>query len=98
MPEMDGVEFVRHLVEIRYEGSVVLVSGEEDRIVQSARRLAQAHHLAILGTISKPVQPERLREVLDRENLRPARRACARRAYTVEELDRAIHGGELEIH
>ncbi len=98
MPDMDGVEFVRHLVRIGYDGGVVLVSGEEERIVQSARRLAQAHDLDILGAISKPVPPERLREVLDGEHLRPVRQARVRRSYGVHELDRAIGGGELEIH
>jgi len=33
MPEMDGVEFVRHLVDSRYTGALVLVSGEDSRIL-----------------------------------------------------------------
>src|SRR5690606_36575535 len=45
MPEMDGVEFVRHLVRLCYGGGVVLVSGENERIRQSAERLAKAHGL-----------------------------------------------------
>ena len=31
MPEMDGLEFMRHLVERRYIGCVILVSGEDER-------------------------------------------------------------------
>ena len=36
MPEMDGIEFVRHLVERGYAGSLVLISGEDERMLQAA--------------------------------------------------------------
>ena len=98
MPGIDGVEFVRHLVRINYEGGVVLVSGEEDRILQSAERLARAHDLAILGAVHKPVSPERLRQVLESESLRPARRRRPQRAYTPERLEAAIRDRELVLH
>jgi len=51
MPQMDGVEFVRHLVRIGYTGSLVLVSGEADRVLQSAEKLARAHQLRVLGVL-----------------------------------------------
>jgi CheY-like chemotaxis protein len=35
MPGMDGVEFIRRLVDRRYAGSVILVSGENNRILES---------------------------------------------------------------
>ena len=38
MPEMDGLEFVRHLVERQFAGSLVLVSGENERILQTAEK------------------------------------------------------------
>src|SRR3970040_2885333 len=71
MPEMDGGEFVRHLVRLDYQGGVVLVSGEGTRTLQSAERLARAHGLRILGSLQKPVLPEQLRKVLD-EAMPPA--------------------------
>ena len=43
MPEMDGVEFLRKLVERRYAGSVILASGEDEQIQQSAETLVRAH-------------------------------------------------------
>jgi CheY-like chemotaxis protein len=49
MPDMDGVEVVRQLVCIGYTGGLVLVSGENPRVLQAAERLARAHHLYILG-------------------------------------------------
>ena len=59
MPQMDGVEFVRHLVESRYTGALVLVSGEDSRILEAAETLAKAHSLQVLGTLRKPPDPGR---------------------------------------
>jgi EAL domain-containing protein (putative c-di-GMP-specific phosphodiesterase class I) len=60
MPDIDGVEFVRHLGRIGYRGSLVLVSGENGRILQTVQKLAQAHHIHILGALAKPVSSEQL--------------------------------------
>ncbi|MBW3549570.1 MAG: EAL domain-containing response regulator [Proteobacteria bacterium] len=97
MPEMDGVEFVRHLVRVGYQGGVVLVSGEDERVLMSAQRVAKAHGLKVLGALQKPVTPEHLRQVLDEALLDNP--AVASRpdqtAYEPDELRRAIDGGEL---
>jgi EAL domain-containing protein (putative c-di-GMP-specific phosphodiesterase class I)/DNA-binding NarL/FixJ family response regulator len=66
MPEMDGVEFVRHLSEIRYPGALVLVSGEDSRISEAVENLANAHSLQVLGTLRKPTNPNALATILAR--------------------------------
>lgn len=99
MPGMDGVEFIRHLVDKRYGGALVLVSGEDERILHTAERLARAHRLDVLGAISKPVTPDHLRTVLARRGTHtemplPKRR----RSYAADELRRAIVAGQLVNH
>lgn len=96
MPDMDGVEFLRHLAHVGYPGEVVLVSGEDERILQTARRLGAAHRLRVRAALQKPVRPEQLRAVLecDPEHVASAPRAAAR-TYGPDELRRAIAGGEL---
>jgi len=42
MPEMDGVQFIRRLANCRYTGSVILVSGENSRILESVEKLIQS--------------------------------------------------------
>ena len=39
MPDMDGVEFVRYLVKRGYQGSLILLSGEDERVLQTAEKL-----------------------------------------------------------
>jgi EAL domain-containing protein (putative c-di-GMP-specific phosphodiesterase class I) len=77
----------------------VLVSGENGRILQTVQKLAQAHHIHILGALAKPVSSEQLRQVLARHAARSvAAPDVARHTYAPEELKRAIAGGELVNH
>jgi len=54
MPEMNGVEFLRHLSEEDYNGGIILFSAEDERILEVAKDLAKARNLNVLGYISKP--------------------------------------------
>lgn len=95
MPGMDGVEFIRQLVRIGYTGGLVLVSGEDNRILQTAEKLSKAHRLDVLGSLRKPVSPEQLKQVLENHPARLAISDDARKAYAPEELRHAIASGEL---
>jgi EAL domain-containing protein (putative c-di-GMP-specific phosphodiesterase class I)/ActR/RegA family two-component response regulator len=95
MPGMDGVEFIRQLVRIGYVGGLVLVSGEDSRILQTVEKLSRAHRLNILGTLHKPVSPEQLQRVLESHPSRTAVPNPARKTYEREELRQAIAGNRL---
>jgi EAL domain-containing protein (putative c-di-GMP-specific phosphodiesterase class I)/FixJ family two-component response regulator len=99
MPGMDGVEFVRHLVALGYAGGLVLVSGEERRIVQSVERLAAGHRLRILGALSKPVRRGELEAVLERagQSAEPARPEGPE-PFSAAEVRSALAGRQLINH
>ena len=61
MPDMDGVEFIRKLAEQGFTGDLVLVSGEDERLLHSALTLVRAHDLRIVGYLHKPVTPGSLK-------------------------------------
>ena len=65
MPAMDGVEFVRHVVEQDYQGALILVSGVETRVLQAAERLVKAHGITLLGVLQKPVAPQSLQLLIE---------------------------------
>ncbi|MCK9985366.1 MAG: hypothetical protein AzoDbin1_01838 [Azoarcus sp.] len=99
MPEMDGVEFVRQLVRIRFAGRLVLISGEDPRVLQTAERLARAHKLDVLGGLHKPVSQSQLQEIVGRSSIRPAQTPRAnRKRYDAAELWRGIEEGQLLNH
>ena len=64
MPIMDGVEFLRHLGERKVTSAIVLVSGEDQRILQTAESLAKSHDLYVLGAIKKPIRLQALEALL----------------------------------
>lgn len=55
MPDMDGIEFLRHVAQDGYGGTVVLLSGMQSGVLKAAERLAMAQGLTILGACAKPV-------------------------------------------
>ena len=96
MPGMDGVEFLRHLGERGYTGSLALVSGEDVRILETAERLAGAHGLRVLGHLTKPVALQALEELLERWKSRALPRPVQhKKIYGTQEVRRAIEQGEL---
>lgn len=95
MPDIDGVEFVRHLGQIGYAGSLVLVSGEDRRVIQAAERLATVHRLDVLGALHKPVSASALQEVLESNLLRSSASERPKRSFDPQRLAQAIGTGEL---
>ena len=99
MPEMDGIEFIRHLVRLGYAGALVLVSGEDERILQSAERLAREHELRVPGALFKPVSSAQLQQLLEQAATGgSAPQAAEARCYDAVELAHAIEAGELVNH
>lgn len=96
MPVMDGIEVVRSLADRKYSGSLILISGEDDRMLESISRLARAHHFTVLGAIHKPPLKGQLSALLD--SWQPARdesRPKLVKSYTAQRLQEAIVNGEL---
>jgi len=96
MPEMDGIEFVRHLVKRPYTGGLILISGEEERTLHAVEKLAQAHQFNVLGHLHKPASQEKLAQLLDEWTM-PMREepGIERKIYGPDEVFLAIKGGEL---
>jgi DNA-binding response OmpR family regulator len=66
MPGMDGVELIRFLADQGYAAPVLIVSGFDRRVLESAFRLGEALGLTMAGPVEKPVRFEVLQEMLSR--------------------------------
>lgn len=64
MPGMDGVELLRFLAEQDFKSPVLIVSGFDRRVLESAFRLGEALGLTMVGPLEKPVRLEELESVL----------------------------------
>ena len=64
MPGMDGVELLRFLSEQDFHSPVLIISGFDRRVLDSAFRLGEALGLTMAGPIEKPVRLEVLETLL----------------------------------
>ncbi len=98
MPGMDGVEFIRRLVQCRFGGSVILVSGETSRILESVGKLIESHRLTALGHLQKPVKPAELANLIRKLKPNTGRSGGKRvnqHLYDADQLKLALSRGEL---
>lgn len=64
MPEMDGVEVLRHLANYKCNAKIFLISGFDSRVVDVAGKLGSEQGLKICETLNKPLSAKKLKEVL----------------------------------
>ena len=96
MPGMDGVEFIRRLANLHYTGALILVSGEDQHILESIHKLVQAHGMHSLGHLCKPIEPEALAARIGHwATSGESGRQAPRRVCRPEELRDAITNGAL---
>ncbi len=101
MPAMDGIEVIRRLGGLGYAGGVILASGESQRTVAMAEKLARAHGLKLLGALQKPVQPDQLKMLLSKLDVHGSdapRVPRAIRQVEASDLAHAIASGQLLNH
>jgi len=55
MPDMDGIEVIRHLAEHKSPASLILVSGYDSGVLHSAETLAVSCGLNVINTFTKPI-------------------------------------------
>ena len=64
MPNTDGVEFLRFLADHDFTGPVLIVSGFDRRVLESAMRLGKELGLRMAEPLEKPVRLDDLEELL----------------------------------
>lgn len=91
MPEADGIELLRFLADRGSRAHVLVASGMDNRILQTAEAVGRSRGLNMLGALQKPILvpdlESRLRSVLVAETpLQPS------------DLSRAIDHGQISVH
>ena len=64
MPGSDGVELLRFLSAQGFTGPVLIISGFDRRVLESAFRLGEALGLNMVGPLEKPTRLEALEDIL----------------------------------
>lgn len=101
MPEMDGMEFMRHLGEARSEASVIIASAQDHALLSSVDRMARAYGVHLLGVIEKPVTLkglEALAALRDDPRPQPPRPAAGTPRFSIEQIISGIAARQFEAH
>lgn len=64
MPGMDGIEFLQHLADRKFQNAVVLISGEDERVIDTVAKIVDRFDLNIVGAVAKPVKAPDLEGLL----------------------------------
>ena len=64
MPNLDGIQFLSHLAQLKFSGAIAIASGEDQSVISLSERLAETHGLNIVGAMRKPLDIEVLKSLM----------------------------------
>jgi DNA-binding response OmpR family regulator len=65
VPNTDGIELFRWLADEECTAPILILSGFDDKVLESAKLLGEARGLVMAGIIHKPMNTDRVRALLD---------------------------------
>jgi len=99
MPEMDGIQLLRHLGGLGVAMGIILVSGEDPRLLQSVKTLGETFDLMVLGTLGKPVAKQELKGLIEQYEPSADTPPTGPAAMVfADELKMAIANHEIKVH
>ncbi len=99
MPEMDGMEFLRHLSERQPGMSVVIMSGMDNALITSVEKMTLSYGLRLLGAVEKPSSLDQIEKLLKLHQVakrRRARTAVTPVSFMLEEVLQALREKRFE--
>lgn len=91
VPDMDGVDCMRHLATLGHDAEVVLMSALDPKVMTSARQYGRSLGLKVTDMLHKPVPVSEYQRIIQRHTITPM-------ALSAEELRKAIEEYELLLH
>jgi EAL domain-containing protein (putative c-di-GMP-specific phosphodiesterase class I)/CheY-like chemotaxis protein len=101
MPDMDGIEILRLLGERNCRAQIILMSGINIRVIETAKKLAQSLGLTVVGHLQKPFPIGQLQDLLSVNLASEAhadQKVEERIAIPDEDLHRAFERDEFVIY
>jgi len=112
MPEKDGIEVMRDLADKKISPTFILVSGFDERVLHSAKQLAESRNLRVAEILCKPIETEEfidvltkvhaecnLASIIEKQTENPkSNLQINKNAITVEELKLAFAENQLIVY
>lgn len=98
MPKIDGVELLRKLAEQHSRAAIIIISGMDKSVLETAEELGKSLGLNMAGFLIKPIDIDKIQEILE-QHFEPASiQAHKAIQVTKEELAQAIERKELLVY
>jgi EAL domain-containing protein (putative c-di-GMP-specific phosphodiesterase class I) len=91
MPGADGVEILRYLAEDHCQAQILVASGVDPRVLQTAKRIGDAYGLQMSGVLEKPIMVPGLQALLRKSSL-------GQSSVNEQGLSQAISERQLIVH
>ncbi len=108
MPEMDGIEVMRHLAQMQNTPALILLSGHDISVLHSAEKLCKAHGLEVIGCFRKPLPLDALLQLFeqhipntnipDSSNQKPDDAHSTKAEIAILNVQQAIQDEQLILH
>ncbi|TGK87979.1 EAL domain-containing protein [Leptospira bourretii] len=99
MPEMDGMEFLRHIGTSHSSVATIIMSALEGALIESVRKMASAYGINLLGAIEKPITPAHLEPLFSLYNARDFKQGKTPNQgsrFTLGEILEGLTNGDFE--
>lgn len=99
MPEMDGMELLRHIGQAQCATSVIISSAKERPLLASVEKMALAYGVWLLGVIEKPVTLAALGDLIARRDLprvSPKPHVVGEQSFGIDEILRGMRHEQFE--
>ena len=100
MPGMDGIELIQEVATVNPQISVLIVSGADNKLLETLGSLVGACKMSMLGALPKPLNGQSLLRSLQRYefNTQPHVQNIQASNISVLDLKRAIRLGQIQPH
>ncbi len=98
MPEMDGLEFLRHLGQEHHNVAIIIISALDHKLLTSVVRMTKMYGLKLLGAIEKPIKQGQLKEMLSKyeHSENKWQQPISTESFTLEEILQGIRAKQFE--
>ncbi len=101
MPFLDGIQVMRVLSQKKVSAALVLMSGFDKSVLNTAHELAEAHELNTLSHLSKPFRLNTIKSLItevEQAKIKQISKPIAQRNMSSDEIRKAFDEDRIEVH
>ncbi|TGM60322.1 EAL domain-containing protein [Leptospira vanthielii] len=98
MPEMDGMEFLRHIGNSHSTIATIIMSALDGALIESVKKMAGAYGTYLLGAIEKPVTPAHLEALFSKyksQDSKSGKESQNGSKFSIGEILEGLTGGDF---